>query len=163
MNYVIRAIIGYNIIVFIIGFSIWGILSVTKKDNELIKKIIEENTPFTPQKFEYLFNHSMIKVSRYGNGFQYCSLKKLRKKIIIKEDKQLVSVGTLKVSRSSPATWIEIYHDNQNNTACYFLFTDNIESSLICFKYNVIIKCIQELSQICKIYSQSIDWDNTNY
>lgn len=159
MNYLIRRIIGCCIFTFIISFTLWGILSVIKKDNELLKKVIEESTPFTPQKFEYLFNHSKIKVSSYGYGLQYCSLNKSPEKIITKDDSVLVPVGTLKVSRSLPTTWIEIYHNNQNSSACYSVSTDNTEPSLICFKYNAIIDCIGELSRVCRAYSQSIGWD----
>lgn len=159
MNYVIRIVIGCCVFGFIISFTICGILSVIKKDNELLEKIIEESTPFTPQKFEYLFNHSKIKVSSYGLGLQYCSLKKSHEKVIIEDDRVLVPVGTLKITESSPETWINIYHDNQNNSACYSVSTDNTEPSLICFKYKAIIDCIRELSRVCKAYSQSIGWD----
>lgn len=163
MNYLVRSIIGCLISGCIIIFAVWGILILTKKDNKLLKKIIEENTPFNPQKFEFLFNHPTVKISKYGRGFQYCSFKKSREEIIIEDDRPLTRVGTLKVARSLPATWTEVYHDNHNNGACYFLFANNVKSSLICFKYDTIINYIWELSQICKVYSQPIDWDGKNY
>lgn len=163
MNHITRATIGYVTVALIIGISIWGIILLVKKDNGLLKRILEENTPFTPQKFDFLFHNPVVKVSKYGHGFQYCSFKKGHSESTNIEDKELVHIGSLKVVRSLPATWTELYHDVQNNGACYLLYANNLKSSLICLKYPTVINYIWELSRICKVYSQPIDWDGQNY
>lgn len=165
MHYIIRAIIGYVIVGLILVISAWGIILLVKKDNHLLKKVLSDNTPFTSERFEFLFHNPIIKTSKYGNGFQHCSFKRSHENTtsIDVDDTILFLFGTLKVVRSLPATWVELYDDPENNGACYFLFANNAKSSLICLKYSTIISYISELSRICKVYSQPIDWDGQNY
>ena len=165
MHSIIRVLIGCVIIALILLISIWGIIVLVKNDNHLFKKVLADNTPFTPEKFDFLFHNPVIKTSKYGSGFQHCSFKKSHDDdpLIEIDDKTLNHFGTLKVVRSLPAAWIELYDDAFDDGACYLLFANNYKSSLICLKYPTIVSYISELSRICKVYSQPIDWDGQNY
>jgi hypothetical protein len=158
-----RIVICFLSITIILCISIWVIKLSVKKDNILTKKILEDNLPFNPSKFEFVFNNPSIRSSNYAHGFKYCSFKKGQNEPEIIDDREMFDIGILKVSRSLPATWTKLYHDPYNNGACYFLYANNLESSLICVKYQTISSYLWELSRICQVYSQPIDWDGQNY
>jgi hypothetical protein len=147
----------------ILCISIWILKVSVKRDNVLAKRLLEDNTPFNPSKFDFVFNNPLIRSSNYAHGFRYCSFKKSHGESKRVDDRDLFSIGSLKVIRSLPATWTELYHDPQNDGACYFLFANNLQSSLICVKYDTISSYLWELSRICQVYSQPIDWEGQNY
>lgn len=133
-----------------------------KKIKQETSDFLKEQIPFTPNNFFKIFHSELIRKSNVGRGFQHCSFVQGDNNPTL-EEPRLNDIGTLKVTRSLPATRVQVYDDRDESKICYHIHANNLRSSLICYEYDQTMNFLWEISSVCKIYTQPIDWGGSYF